>query len=102
MVFCDNCDTPYHQLCHQPPVSDATIASSNKWFCSTCKPQPIDGLNQGMSGQDLSLEQVRRLEILLTTETTIFARFDLESAGGPHLVCFRTEPYSSSISYWRC
>src|ERR1700737_978054 len=47
LVFCDNCDTPYHQLCHQPPVSDATINSNNKWFCSTCKPPPLlDGLNQ--------------------------------------------------------
>ena len=59
LVFCDNCDAPYHQHCHSPPVSDAAVASNIKWFCSDCKPPPVlDSLQQRLAGQILSEEQV--------------------------------------------
>lgn len=59
LVFCDNCDAPYHQHCHSPPVSDAAVASNIKWFCSDCKPPPVlDPLQQRLTGHMLSEEQV--------------------------------------------
>jgi len=65
IVFCDNCDTPYHQLCHQPPVSDATVNSNNKWFCSSCKPPPmVESFTQRLVGQGLSVGAVTDLILL--------------------------------------
>jgi hypothetical protein len=59
LVFCDNCDAPYHQHCHSPPVSDAAVAANIKWFCSDCKPPPLlDTLQPRLIGQMLSDEQV--------------------------------------------
>jgi len=67
LVFCDMCDTPYHQRCHNPPISDATLNSGNKWYCSSCKPplppppppsMEIESPHQRMVGQALSLHQV--------------------------------------------
>jgi hypothetical protein len=59
LVFCDNCDTPYHQNCHQPSISDETVASNDKWFCSTCKPSTMaEPLNQRLNGHGMSVGQV--------------------------------------------
>jgi hypothetical protein len=65
LVFCDNCDTPYHQLCHQPPVDDLTVSSNNKWFCSTCKPpQPgplVESMGQRLMAPAMSDGQKRAI-----------------------------------------
>jgi PHD-finger len=59
LVFCDNCDTPYHQMCHDPPILDATVDSNNQWFCGSCKPpQVAEGFSQRLSGQGMSTVQV--------------------------------------------
>lgn len=38
IVLCDSCNTPYHQLCHTPPITDSAIAAPDSmWFCARCE-----------------------------------------------------------------
>ena len=37
MVFCDGCNDGWHQMCHEPPIDDATVRDRFKaWFCAPC------------------------------------------------------------------
>ena len=37
IVFCDACNTAYHQFCHHPPIDADVVASAQtEWLCSTC------------------------------------------------------------------
>lgn len=37
IVFCDGCDTPYHQKCHQPPIDKKVLNDPDaQWFCAAC------------------------------------------------------------------
>lgn len=37
IVFCDGCNAPYHQHCHDPPIPPLIIAvESSEWFCADC------------------------------------------------------------------
>ena len=83
IVFCDGCNTPYHQYCHDPPISSEVIAILDKeWFCIECvkskEPSPVkEDESQSIqvrdpspikpppppalaSGEGLSYEQVRK------------------------------------------
>lgn len=41
IVFCDECNNAWHQLCHDPPISDEVVTIKEKeWFCRECKPVP--------------------------------------------------------------
>lgn len=59
IVFCDGCNTPYHQLCHDPPIDDLVVAiESAEWFCHLCdKMRQQRPLTMGMSGQELTQEE---------------------------------------------
>ena len=61
IVFCDGCNTPYHQLCHDPPIDDLVIAvESAEWFCAGCaKSREQRPLVLGMSGAGLTDEEKR-------------------------------------------
>lgn len=38
MVFCDGCNDPWHQRCHDPWIEDEVIKDQSlKWFCSVCQ-----------------------------------------------------------------
>ncbi|RAH83460.1 hypothetical protein BO86DRAFT_308784 [Aspergillus japonicus CBS 114.51] len=42
IVFCDECNGAWHQLCHDPPISvEAVTVQEKEWFCGECKPVPI-------------------------------------------------------------
>jgi hypothetical protein len=61
IVFCDGCNGPFHQLCHDPPIDDLVIqVESAEWFCSACaklrEPKP---LQFGLSGATLTDEEKR-------------------------------------------
>ncbi|PKY04181.1 hypothetical protein P168DRAFT_217243, partial [Aspergillus campestris IBT 28561] len=46
IVFCDECNSAWHQLCHDPPVAAEVIAIREKeWFCKDCRPIQI-GITQ--------------------------------------------------------
>lgn len=38
MVFCDGCNDPWHQRCHEPWIEDEVIKDQSlKWYCSVCQ-----------------------------------------------------------------
>ena len=44
MVFCDDCDDAWHQLCHEPRIDNAIVRDTKaQWFCATCQSRR-DGL----------------------------------------------------------
>ncbi|KAG7009575.1 hypothetical protein G7Y79_00002g006900 [Physcia stellaris] len=37
IVFCDGCNSPWHQHCHNPPISQEVIRiQEREWHCDTC------------------------------------------------------------------
>ena len=41
IVFCDWCNKAWHQLCHDPSISDEVVQVKDKeWLCKLCKPEP--------------------------------------------------------------
>lgn len=37
MVFCDGCNDPWHQRCHEPWIEDEVIRDpAVKWYCARC------------------------------------------------------------------
>ncbi|KAL9586613.1 MAG: hypothetical protein Q9212_000808 [Teloschistes hypoglaucus] len=37
IVYCDRCNTPYHQACHRPPIPEHVIeVESAEWICAAC------------------------------------------------------------------
>ncbi|KAL8740336.1 MAG: hypothetical protein Q9184_008506, partial [Pyrenodesmia sp. 2 TL-2023] len=37
IVFCDGCNGPWHQYCHDPPISSEVIRiEEQEWFCADC------------------------------------------------------------------
>lgn len=40
MVFCDKCNDPWHQRCHDPWIGDEVIKDPNMhWYCVFCQPK---------------------------------------------------------------
>lgn len=58
IVFCDECNTPYHQLCHIPPIDRLVVdVPDAQWFCKDCQPKRRERpLETGMSGEALSTD----------------------------------------------
>lgn len=37
IVFCDGCNTPWHQHCHEPPIRQEFLLEVDRdWFCADC------------------------------------------------------------------
>lgn len=63
IVFCDGCNTPYHQYCHDPPIEkEAVQVIEKEWLCGPCERskrsavQVTEGL---VPGTALSIEEKR-------------------------------------------
>jgi len=84
IVFCDGCNTPYHQLCHDPPIDDLVIAVAEaEWFCASCsKKREERPLSTGLSGQNLTEDEKR----------TYLASLPLSSLVELIFFCERTHP----------
>ncbi|EER37192.1 PHD finger containing protein Phf1 [Histoplasma capsulatum H143] len=42
IVFCDDCNRPWHQFCHDPPIEKEVVTVKElEWFCKECQP-PAD------------------------------------------------------------
>lgn len=40
IVLCDECDTPWHQKCHNPKIGNEVIETVEaEWVCSECRPE---------------------------------------------------------------
>ncbi|KAL8838766.1 MAG: hypothetical protein Q9176_004839 [Flavoplaca citrina] len=38
IVFCDGCNGPWHQFCHDPPIAQDVISvEEREWFCADCQ-----------------------------------------------------------------
>ncbi|KAL8949578.1 MAG: hypothetical protein Q9222_004326 [Ikaeria aurantiellina] len=38
IVFCDGCNGPWHQFCHDPPISPEVIRiEEQEWYCANCQ-----------------------------------------------------------------
>ena len=61
-MFCDGCNGPWHQYCHDPPVRTEALADAEReWFCADCvllreHSAVLDGkvAGEGMSVVDVS------------------------------------------------
>ncbi|KAG5357216.1 SWM histone demethylase complex subunit phf1 [Yarrowia sp. C11] len=58
IVFCDECRTPYHQLCHNPPIDRLVVdVADAQWFCKYCQPKRRERpLETGKSGEGFSTQ----------------------------------------------
>ena len=69
IVFCDGCNTPYHRMCHHPPIDQAVVDEVDKeWYCKQCErervvPVPESEVAEFISAEDASLEQVRIIRL---------------------------------------
>lgn len=64
IVFCDSCNTPWHQYCHDPPIGkDVVDIPDKEWICKACKKaqgQAAFGLEGLIPGPDLLPHEVGR------------------------------------------
>ncbi|MCJ1350590.1 MAG: hypothetical protein MMC33_000571 [Icmadophila ericetorum] len=95
IVFCDGCNKPWHQYCHDPPIrGDLMTIAEKEWFCAECtivREEKI--LLQGrISGEGLSLAERRTqllglphktLVSLLLHATTLHSTIPIFSPPGP-------------------
>ena len=62
IVFCDGCNTAYHQYCHDPPISSEVVTVLEKeWMCGPChrsKQNIIEGTEGLTTAEGLSIDEV--------------------------------------------
>lgn len=60
IVFCDGCNTPYHQLCHDPPIDNLVVTVVEaQWLCNLCDVKRVDrNVQTGLCGENISEEDV--------------------------------------------
>ena len=75
IVFCDGCNTPWHQYCHDRPITPTVILEEEKeWHCGDCEVQaeeatymdgripPSEGM--GLAEKRRALEAMERAELV--------------------------------------
>lgn len=97
MVFCDGCNTGWHQHCHDPPIpQDIITIESKEWFCTDCTVlrEEKTRLQGKISGQNMSLLEVSTstcwLFVNIVIETEASSNALLERIGfitAPRLLC---------------
>ncbi|CAG8503050.1 2276_t:CDS:2 [Acaulospora morrowiae] len=75
IILCDNCDTPYHQICHKPVISDEFADSEKEWKCLNCVDCPsankrarIDKRN--LTGKSRGRPKNEKSSIILGSDST--------------------------------
>ena len=62
IVFCDGCNTPWHQYCHDPPIPwDVVRIEEQEWYCADCevlREEKVHLEGKG-SAEGMSLAEVR-------------------------------------------
>ena len=57
IVYCDGCNTPYHQLCHDPVISEEVVRVEEKeWICAGCNAVKQGRSKAGVSGEGFNPE----------------------------------------------
>ena len=75
IVFCDGCNTPWHQHCHDPPIKGEIVQIEEKeWFCADCSisREEEKRLEGRVAGNGMSLTEVRCEGLLQTSPITKF------------------------------
>lgn len=69
IVFCDGCNSPYHQLCHAPIIDNLLVTLPDaEWFCSVCDERRGQRkLEMGHTGSDLTENQKKTYMTSLPT-----------------------------------
>ena len=68
IVFCDGCNTPWHQFCHEPPIGkDIVLIEEKAWYCSDCvvMKEERSRLRGKVAGQNLSMLEVSKPAVVL-------------------------------------
>lgn len=107
IVFCDGCNTPWHQYCHDKPIgNDVVLIEEKEWYCADCevlREEQVQ-LKGKVSAEGMSLAEVRS-SFILCRETLppiayISWRFVIETAlfTNPSLLasCFPSSPCNQS------
>lgn len=66
IVFCDGCNTPWHQHCHDPPITAEVVRVEEKeWFCGDCEVlrEEKAQLEGRVSAEGMSLAEVWLIDI---------------------------------------
>ncbi|KAL2358680.1 hypothetical protein BJ546DRAFT_946182 [Cryomyces antarcticus] len=97
IVFCDGCNTPYHQFCHHPPIEmDVVTVAEKEWFCGACalsrESTNVDVTNL-VSGEGLSVEQ-KRAHLSNLPQPTLVSLLLHATALNPKLPVFTPKPRS--------
>ncbi|KAL9600692.1 MAG: hypothetical protein Q9219_003022 [cf. Caloplaca sp. 3 TL-2023] len=74
IVFCDGCNGPWHQFCHDPPISTEVIRIvEQEWFCADCQILREEKVHaEGkVSAEALGLVEKRRYLQSLPTTTLV-------------------------------
>lgn len=62
IVFCDGCNSPWHQYCHEPPIEREVIEIADaEWFCGSCEAEKEDArlpMDQRVGAGDLTPQEV--------------------------------------------
>lgn len=61
IAFCDGCNTPWHQHCHNPPIKSEIVQIEEKeWFCADCTVlrEESQRLAGRVAGEGMSLAEV--------------------------------------------
>lgn len=86
IVYCDDCDTAWHQHCHDPPVSPATVrAEQEQWFCADCETarEEKQRLVGKISAEGMSLAEVTFFVSFFSYLQTLKEIFPLSSLLSP-------------------
>ncbi|EPY50830.1 PHD finger containing protein Phf2 [Schizosaccharomyces cryophilus OY26] len=72
IVFCDGCNAPFHQLCHEPNIPDSLLDSPNgEWFCNACSQRKHQKpLIVGSTAKELSLSLEEKRSYLFSLPTS--------------------------------
>ena len=74
IVFCDGCNTPWHQSCHDPPISGEIIrVEESQWFCGDCtyRNQEKSSWERRVGMENLSLVEQKHYLATLTRQELI-------------------------------
>lgn len=76
IVFCDSCNTAYHQYCHDPPINNEVVNVLEKeWLCGPCdrsKQNVIEGTSGLVAAEGLSIDEVCLQTSFITLTNVMF------------------------------
>ncbi|KAI5480812.1 Rho guanyl-nucleotide exchange factor [Pseudohyphozyma bogoriensis] len=90
LVICESCTKGWHQICHDPVITDELVDSDIPWLCKSCdakiaKGKEIYNVNEGQWTAGYSLEEKKEWLESLPLHTLIGYILSVEQKYGPRL-----------------